>query len=202
MKTMNEISKTKSEFEDKAETRKLIATVAQTALQSVGEAIAATYIQNPGTPMAEEVAVRETPVDDGSVIQFPCPSCKAVISAPRDAKAIMCPNCKAVMDRAGQQMNQEQLEELQRKVLEEQETRREPDLPQVVPLPPDAPKAIKPLPLKKKEEDPKALGPVSLQMQEQNLAKSPEVPEKEEETGESVLTPPDQSPDNDSVSGG
>jgi hypothetical protein len=213
MKTMNDIEKTRNEFTDKSETRKLIATVAQTALQSVGEAIAATYIQNPGTAQEQTIEVQEHPVDDGSVIQFQCPGCKAIISAPKDARAVQCPSGKTVMDKSGQAMGKEQLEKLQQEVLEERKaatkTPEIPPDPQLPPSPIPKPEA----PESTAKADPKALGPVSLQMQE--MRKS--VSNKEEsavppssspadapprEMAETNLSSSDQSPEQQEHGGG
>ena len=178
MKTMHDIDKTKREFEDKAETRKVIATVATSALQSIGEAIAATYTQNPGTPQAREVTVEERRVDDGSVIQFACPSCKAVISAPATARAVKCPSCGSILDRAGQTMSEEQLAELQRQVLAEQAAAEEGEMPAA----PEEPKVETPPLTVAKPSDPHELGPVSRQMHVAAPSPPPPAPAPVEES--------------------
>ena len=201
LKTMADIDRTKNEFTEKSETRKLISTIAETGLKTVGEAIAATFIVNPGTPQERKVPVAMRPIDDGSVIQFPCPGCGTPISAPVDARAVMCPECKAIMDRAGQQMTQEQLEVLEKEVLAERQASHG-ELPpaEQPPASPAAPAA----PPKKADPASDELGPVSRQMHQpplqpqkkeevqaelpQELPVQPEQPPAEE----SNITPPEQ----------
>ena len=185
MKTMADIDRTKNEFAEKSETRKLISTIAETGLKTVGEAIAATFIVNPGTPQAQEVPVRVNPIDDGSVIQFDCPGCGAKISAPADARAVMCPNCKSIMDRAGQQMNQEQLEALQKTVEAEQGvTAQEVSSEQQPPTPALQPPAVVDPPSKKESPTPGELGPVSRQTHQ--------TPHKKEEVQADLPRQPEQ----------
>ena len=98
-KTMGDIKKTEAEFAEKAANREMISNVLQTGLQSVGEAAAAVFMQNPGTPQQKPVTLPEQPVDDGSVVQIVCPNCGVNMLAPADAPAIRCPECNATFDR-------------------------------------------------------------------------------------------------------
>lgn len=170
MKVVGDLDKTKSEFADRAETKKLIETVATTGLKAIGEAMAATFVMNPGTPQAKSVEVQETPVDDGSIIKFMCPGCGVPIHAPAEARAVKCPQCGAIMDRAGSQMTDEQLAELQERVMAEQNASEGGAMS-------EEESHIPPLTVQQqlpKKEAPHELGPVSRQMQKKPEASLPE----------------------------
>jgi hypothetical protein len=100
-KTMGDIKKTQMEFEDKTANRDMISNVLSTGLQSIGEAAAAMFMQNPGTPEQKPVTLDERPIDDGSVVQIKCPNpgCGTTMFAPANAPRIRCPKCNTEFDR-------------------------------------------------------------------------------------------------------
>jgi LSD1 subclass zinc finger protein len=174
-KAMAEIKKTEHEFADKAANRELITTLAQTAFQSIGEAAASAFMQNPGTPEQAPVSLPEQPIDDGSVVSVQCPTCKALMTAPKGAPAIRCPSCNSVFDRIQQQktpeevaaISQEQLDQMEQEHKEQElatkprKTFESPDLPREGPLRPEDLVSASPKSPKGAPKDDKEPGPLS-----------------------------------------
>jgi len=94
-----EIEKTKNEFANSAANREMISGIAESAFQTIGQAIASKFTTNTGTPEEKSITVNEQPIDDGSVVQIVCPKCGVTMTAPADAKAVQCPQCMSVLDR-------------------------------------------------------------------------------------------------------
>jgi len=94
-----EIEKTKNEFANSAANRDMISGIAESAFQTIGQAIATKFTTNTGTPEEKAITVNEQPIDDGSVVQIVCPKCGVTMTAPADAKAVQCPQCSSVLDR-------------------------------------------------------------------------------------------------------
>jgi uncharacterized Zn finger protein (UPF0148 family) len=117
-KAMADIKKTEGEFADKKANRDLIGTIAQSAFQSIGEAAASVFMQNPGTPQEKPVDLKEQPIDDGSVVLVECPKCGLPMSAPKNSPKIKCPNCGSEFSRVKQEITKEQAAEAERKFIE------------------------------------------------------------------------------------
>ena len=120
-KAMADIKKTENEFADKKANRDMISTIAQTAFQSIGEAAASVFMQNPGTPQEKPVDLKEQPIDDGSVVMVMCPDCGIPMSAPKNSPKIKCPNCGAEFGRVKQEITREQAVEAEKRFLEKVE---------------------------------------------------------------------------------
>jgi len=95
-----EIKKTENEFANNAQNREMISGIAESAFQTIGQALVSKFTMNTGTPEEKSVNVKEQPIDDGSVVQIVCPACQTQMTAPADARAIRCPNCNNILDRA------------------------------------------------------------------------------------------------------
>jgi LSD1 subclass zinc finger protein len=113
-KAMAEIKKTDAEFSDKKANRELITSIAQGAMQTIGEAVASAFMQNPGTPEQKPVELSEQPVDDGSVVTVVCPKCGVPMTAPKGAAKIKCPNCATIFERAAHEKTREEAAEAEK----------------------------------------------------------------------------------------
>lgn len=188
MKATADIKRTEAEFADKAANRELISSVATNAVSAIGEAVAAVFMQNAGTPQEKPVTLKEQPIDDGSVVSVLCPQCGTVMTAPKNAPLIRCPNCNSKFEREKHQITEEQLEELrQQAALAEMERRirardeaaaagqggpqvaednqplplRKPPVPVQPQVPPQQPQPQPQQVPSQKPADPKSVGPLS-----------------------------------------